>query len=676
MKKMLINEKSKRSREIDNVKNLELSKKKAEKIFSPGLAVAILSTITFLLFISLIGLGLFVFFKIIRKKKYDSEVPDFMGMSFFSSMENSKTLKKNSNSKKRNKPNKNFSLSDFDFIDALILSMSKPRKAKKQYIPKLEDEIKLDVGDNVKIFLVYDDGWAMGKNYTKDVEGAFPFSCLVSGISRSDLEKSDYSFYKNNSESTKSFKENKSSEIKNDNTIIDFNVEDRSDPKLSSKNQSTNYVPYEAYNPQKNNSNYSEFKNQTYIKDNLSSPKKPINHLKSSEYFSTAQTDKNTTNSNKTSNTNKNAIYHNFNGDKNSNFGLIKPFIDKKNVNDITPNFKNINIEYIKNENGNFSIENRIKPENKFDKLNCDEEENTELNPNTTYFSFADNNIKNKNSRESENSKKSPKSENKKSETGYNCINSPIFAQDNSRKGSVSPKYELRKKNISLKIKKKRKSVPISGIKIKKESSDSIDEILSPFSTNSAVLDLNLFGEYNKELFLSNSAMKKTPESTNGKSKLHINSNINPESQNRHIRNTSVKKKRGLSTRIDKSKDISSKKVDMKYTNNFRSINVLNGSKSPKRSLANSNFSIDFTPNHGENSRQRKIINFSNISLFSLFENKSKVSKTKLKEEYESNNCKNELPDQSGITIHNSNDLISMPEAKTRAILLSTLDEF
>ncbi|OMJ17966.1 hypothetical protein AYI70_g5637 [Smittium culicis] len=554
--------------------------------------------------------------------------------------------------------------------------MSKPRKVKKQYIPKLEDEIKLDVGDDVKIFLVYDDGWAMGKNYTKDIEGAFPFSCLVSGISKTDVIKSDYSLCKNSSEYTKSFKENKSSEIKNDNTIIDFNAESRSEPKTNNKNENTNYKLYESYISQKNNANYSEFKNKTYIKDNINSSKKPINHLKPSDHFSLVSNDKNTTKSNNTSSTNRHEIYHKYNDDKISNFGLIKPFIDEKKVNKVVPDIKNTNIEYIKNENGSFEIEKRISPRNLFGKLNCDEEENAELDPNITQFSLEDNKTKSKNSRESENSKESPKSENEKAATGYNNIKPSIFAQINSKKGSVSPKYELRKKNISLKIKKKRKSVPISGIKVKKDSSDSIDEILSPFSTNSAVLDLNLFGEYNKELFLSNGAMKKTPESPNGKANLHINSNVNPENQYRQIRNTSVKKKRGLSTRLDKSKDISNKKVNINNTGNFKSIDVITGSKSPKRSLANSNYSIGFNSNHGENSRQRKIINFSNISLFSLFENKSKVSKTKLKDEYESNNCKHELPDQSGITIHNSNDLISMPEAKTRAILLSTLDEF
>eukprot|EP00833_Pecoramyces_ruminatium_P003009 jgi/Orpsp1_1/1177041/evm.model.c7180000059962.1 len=48
-----------------------------------------------------------------------------------------------------------------------------------EYIPKINDEIQLNVGDIVKIKKVFDDGWAYGTNISTDCEGALPLACCT-----------------------------------------------------------------------------------------------------------------------------------------------------------------------------------------------------------------------------------------------------------------------------------------------------------------------------------------------------------------------------------------------------------------------------------------------------------------------------------------------------------------
>ncbi|ORY47166.1 hypothetical protein LY90DRAFT_671250 [Neocallimastix californiae] len=48
-----------------------------------------------------------------------------------------------------------------------------------EYIPKINDEIQLNVGDIVKIKEIFDDGWAYGTNISTDCEGALPLACCT-----------------------------------------------------------------------------------------------------------------------------------------------------------------------------------------------------------------------------------------------------------------------------------------------------------------------------------------------------------------------------------------------------------------------------------------------------------------------------------------------------------------
>ncbi|KAJ3216894.1 hypothetical protein HDU67_008801 [Dinochytrium kinnereticum] len=50
----------------------------------------------------------------------------------------------------------------------------------KRYVPKLDDEVYLEVGDTVEIEDVFEDGWGCGMNVTSSESGAFPLSCLDS----------------------------------------------------------------------------------------------------------------------------------------------------------------------------------------------------------------------------------------------------------------------------------------------------------------------------------------------------------------------------------------------------------------------------------------------------------------------------------------------------------------
>ncbi|KAG4091037.1 hypothetical protein H8356DRAFT_1313498 [Neocallimastix lanati (nom. inval.)] len=48
-----------------------------------------------------------------------------------------------------------------------------------EYIPKINDEIQLNIGDIVKVKKVFDDGWAYGTNISTDCEGALPLACCT-----------------------------------------------------------------------------------------------------------------------------------------------------------------------------------------------------------------------------------------------------------------------------------------------------------------------------------------------------------------------------------------------------------------------------------------------------------------------------------------------------------------
>lgn len=46
------------------------------------------------------------------------------------------------------------------------------------YVPNLQDEVYLYVGDPVIVKAKFDDGWALGFNLTTKQEGSFPLACV------------------------------------------------------------------------------------------------------------------------------------------------------------------------------------------------------------------------------------------------------------------------------------------------------------------------------------------------------------------------------------------------------------------------------------------------------------------------------------------------------------------
>ncbi|ORX45962.1 hypothetical protein BCR36DRAFT_414274 [Piromyces finnis] len=48
-----------------------------------------------------------------------------------------------------------------------------------EYIPKINDEIQLNVSDIVRVKKIFDDGWAYGTNISTDCEGALPLACCI-----------------------------------------------------------------------------------------------------------------------------------------------------------------------------------------------------------------------------------------------------------------------------------------------------------------------------------------------------------------------------------------------------------------------------------------------------------------------------------------------------------------
>ncbi|KAJ3278932.1 hypothetical protein HK104_001922, partial [Borealophlyctis nickersoniae] len=51
-------------------------------------------------------------------------------------------------------------------------------RVKIAYEKQQQDELDLHEGDEVRIKIAYDDGWALGYNLTTNKEGMFPVSCM------------------------------------------------------------------------------------------------------------------------------------------------------------------------------------------------------------------------------------------------------------------------------------------------------------------------------------------------------------------------------------------------------------------------------------------------------------------------------------------------------------------
>ena len=51
------------------------------------------------------------------------------------------------------------------------------------FVPSLDDEMYIELGDQVRIVMEYDDGWVLGLNLRTNEQGVLPKQCLASGAS-------------------------------------------------------------------------------------------------------------------------------------------------------------------------------------------------------------------------------------------------------------------------------------------------------------------------------------------------------------------------------------------------------------------------------------------------------------------------------------------------------------
>jgi len=73
----------------------------------------------------------------------------------------------------------NESLQEFPYSPPPPQQESSEYKALFPYDPQLDDEISLSPGDNIKLIRVFDDGWAIARNFSTGREGAIPLACLT-----------------------------------------------------------------------------------------------------------------------------------------------------------------------------------------------------------------------------------------------------------------------------------------------------------------------------------------------------------------------------------------------------------------------------------------------------------------------------------------------------------------
>ncbi|PVU89278.1 hypothetical protein BB561_005454 [Smittium simulii] len=92
---------------------------------------------------------------------------------------------------------------EVDFVDMFLKSVGVPRVVLHSFFAKREDEISLKPSERVQIQIVFDDGWAVGKNLNTGKEGSFPLMCVIKNLpnqmpqSWSDLEKNKEAHNKN-----------------------------------------------------------------------------------------------------------------------------------------------------------------------------------------------------------------------------------------------------------------------------------------------------------------------------------------------------------------------------------------------------------------------------------------------------------------------------------------------
>ncbi|OLY83919.1 hypothetical protein AYI68_g1928 [Smittium mucronatum] len=607
-----------------------------------------------------------IVFLIIRakKSKKGQGFANISGLSLFSSLSNSNSSKNLHKPESTTVPAKVISSNDFDFIDTLLLSMHRPRRVRNRYIPKLGDELSLDIGDSVKVFLVYDDGWAMGKNLSKGTEGAFPYACLVPQGEKRESKISKNSFeYRNSSTSlTPSRKREKSFENKNENTIVEF-YEDKESLAIEEK--------------------FEMNIGRSMVKEKVNSSKKLIAELKT--YRNSASFGSGDKFSNISKTDEFEYIDYKFLARENHNKVASQTIPDENSLS-LSPLNSKENISHTKNMdlsgiNGISEINYRIPSIYEYDYSASYPLYSGQSSEDLITVKKEKKKAKvSKRQRINNEDKRTVKKRfNEKDEASTSPLEKGV-----NENTSNSPRYEIRKSNPSTKIKKMRRSVPISGIllsnsiKNKQKIDDSYNYICNTFSTDSAILDLRLFGNYSSN-YESESNKPYNPEYLkmydSKKYKGETNGILNPGNGSNGLENEGVYLNINNNTSNPNIvKDNSSEKSRIRsYLEYLKNSN--RSSKGLSRSpISNKGMSADsIYKGPGKKSLKSSPIN---RSLFSIFENKSESgSKNKKSEEFSRDDrLKPDLPVQSGITIQNMNDFTVASDSEARVILLSTLN--
>ncbi|PWA02650.1 hypothetical protein BB558_001189, partial [Smittium angustum] len=167
---------------------------------SPKVMIIALGASVGLLGVLIVGLVMVLIYIKLQKSKLEENIKkiNLSGLSFFSSSKTENDIENQQETSNHEQiheesmtnidtttkaQNINIQKSKLDCehvkIESILLELKKVRKATQNYNSKLDDEISLYVGDSVRVYLLYDDGWALGKNISNETEGMFPFICLL-----------------------------------------------------------------------------------------------------------------------------------------------------------------------------------------------------------------------------------------------------------------------------------------------------------------------------------------------------------------------------------------------------------------------------------------------------------------------------------------------------------------
>jgi len=101
--------------------------------------------------------------------------------------------------------------------NAYAINENQLYKVVRMFIPTEEDEIKLNIGDEVKITEIFEDGWCEGINNSLNQSGVFPRICVVEAEQYSSMiEKSKNSLLPNRRSRPNSYLSNKNNILNNE----------------------------------------------------------------------------------------------------------------------------------------------------------------------------------------------------------------------------------------------------------------------------------------------------------------------------------------------------------------------------------------------------------------------------------------------------------------------------